>query len=346
MKAAIYHDFGGAIALQNVADPELINGGAVLKVLATGLCLSDWHGWKGHDADIKLPHVPGHELVGEIVAIDSSVKTFKTGDRVTLPFVGGCGRCATCSSGNPQVCPQQFQPGFTHWGSFAEYVSIHYAQENLVHLPDSISNTTAASLGCRFATSYRGVVQQGRVREDEWVIIFGCGGVGLSAIMIAVAKGAQVIAIDTKQTALDRARKAGAHHTILSTEARLHLEQLNNLTDGGADLTVDAIGHPQVLKDAIHSLNRRGSHVQIGIMQPDHSLAPVPMDRIIAYELEILGSHGMAAFDYPEMLDIIVNGQLLPELLIDKEISLSDAIHALPSMNDYEGSGVRIITSF
>ncbi len=114
---------------------------------------------------------------------------------MTLPFVGGCGACPQCASGNHQVCDRQFQPGFTHWGSFAEYVAIDYADINLVRLPDAMSFDTASSLGCRFITSFRAVVDQGGTRRAmggrAWL-----WGVGLSAIMIANALGANVIAID------------------------------------------------------------------------------------------------------------------------------------------------------
>ena len=179
-----------------MADPTPTPQGVVIKVEATGLCRSDWHGWMGHDPDITLPHVPGHELAGSVQAIGSQVTRWRTGDRVTVPFVGGCGHCFECTSGNHQVCEHQFQPGFTAWGSFAEYVAIDFADTNLVRLPPELDYATAASLGCRFVTSFRAIVDQGRVRPGEWVAIHGCGGVGLSAIMIASAMGANVIAID------------------------------------------------------------------------------------------------------------------------------------------------------
>ena len=196
MKAAIYNEFQGPIQIETVPDPEPQTNGVVLKVEATGICRSDWHGWMGHDADISLPHVPGHELAGRIVEIGGEIKSWKIGDRVTLPFVGGCGKCQPCIEGNPQVCDNQFQPGFTHWGSFAEYVAINYAEQNLVRLPNQISFEEAASLGCRYITAFRAVADQGKLREGQAISIFGCGGVGLSAILIARALGAQVIAVD------------------------------------------------------------------------------------------------------------------------------------------------------
>ena len=142
------------------------------------------------------------------------VRNFKSGDRVTVPFVCGCGSCPQCTSGNQQVCDHQSQPGFTHWGSFAEYVAIDHADTNLVKLPEEIDLCTAAVLGCRFITSFRAVVDQGRVTEGQYVAVHGCGGVGLSAVMIASALGAAVIAIDINPNNLNRAKELGAVHTL------------------------------------------------------------------------------------------------------------------------------------
>jgi alcohol dehydrogenase len=127
MKAALYETFAQPFSVQNVPDPTPTPTGVVIAVKATGLCRSDWHGWMGHDSDIVLPHVPGHEFAGEIVAVGRDVKSWKVGQRVTVPFVCGCGTCPQCASGNHQVCDHQFQPGFTHWGSFAQYVAIDRA---------------------------------------------------------------------------------------------------------------------------------------------------------------------------------------------------------------------------
>jgi len=169
MRALIYEKFGGELSIQNVQDPLPHHHGVVIQVNATGLCRSDWHGWMGHDADISLPHVPGHELAGVVEAIGKDVKRFNVGDRVTVPFVCGCGSCPQCQTGNHQICDHQSQPGFTHWGSFAEYVRIDHADTNLVKLPDEIDDMTAAALGCRFITAYRAVVDQGRIREGQYV---------------------------------------------------------------------------------------------------------------------------------------------------------------------------------
>jgi alcohol dehydrogenase len=271
MKAAVYEAFQQPITIQTVPDPTPTPDGVVIEVKATGLCRSDWHGWMGHDADITVPHVPGHELAGVIAAVGKDVTRWQVGDRVTLPFVCGCGRCPQCLSGNHQVCDFQFQPGFTHWGSFAEYVAIQYADVNLVRLPDSVGFETAASLGCRFVTSFRAVVDQGRVRAGEWVAVHGCGGVGLSAIMIASALGANVIAIDIADDKLDFARQMGAVATVNAAKTPKVVKEVKIISDGGAHLSLDALGSPTTCYNSIANLRKRGRHVQIGLMLGDHS---------------------------------------------------------------------------
>ncbi len=208
--------------------------------------------------DIRLPHVPGHELAGFVEAVGRDVNNWKKGDRVTVPFVSGCGSCPQCHSGNHQVCDNQFQPGFTHWGSFAEYVSIHYADINLVRLPETIDFATAASLGCRFVTSFRAIVDQGRVSAGQWVAVHGCGGVGLSAIMIANALGAQVVAIDIADQKLELAKSVGAAATVNASKVANVVEAVMEITKGGAHVSVDALGHATTCFNSISNLRKRG----------------------------------------------------------------------------------------
>ncbi len=345
MRAAVFEEFQGPITIGNVADPMPSTTGIVLRVKACGICRSDWHGWMGNDPDIKLPHVPGHELAGEIVALGSEVRDSSVGERVTLPFVCGCGACEPCQAGEQQICDHQFQPGFTAWGGFAEYVAIEYADMNLVRLPDEIDFVTAASLGCRFATSYRAVVDQGKVKPEQWVAVHGCGGVGLSAIMIAAAFGARVIAVDIAEDKLDFARLIGAEVAIDSRYGN-SAEAILDITDGGAHISVDALGHPEILINSIASLRKRGKHIQIGIMESGRHRPQVPIDKIIGRELEMIGSHGMQAHRYPEMLELIRIGKLEPQRLIGNRISLAESLIELTNMNSFSGTGVTVIDRF
>jgi alcohol dehydrogenase len=346
MKALVYEQFQSLPKIQKVSDPSPELNGVVIQVKATGLCRSDWHGWMGHDSDIVLPHVPGHEFAGEIIATGKDVRKWKIGDRVTVPFVCACGICPTCASGNQQICDEQFQPGFTHWGSFAEFVRIDRAETNLISLPESMGYETAASLGCRFATSFRAVVDQGKVAGGQWVAVFGCGGVGLSAIMIAKALGAQVIAIDISEKQLDLAKTVGADVILNPKSISSTPEAIYEISKGGVHVSLDALGNSKTAYDSVASLRKRGKHIQVGLLLDQEKDTALPMNLVIAKELEILGSHGMQAWRYTEMMDMIENGKLNPQALIGKTISLEDAITALPEMNKFENQGITIINQF
>ncbi len=174
MQAVRYDAYGVLPSLVEVPDPECPDDGVVINVRATGVCRSDWHAWQGHDP-VALPHIPGHEFAGVIVAVGARVRSHAIGDRVTAPFVCGCGKCSWCLSGDAQICPDQSQPGFTIDGSFAELVAIPAADFNVVPLPANLDFVAAASLGCRFATAYRAITVHGRVEARQWVSVYGCG---------------------------------------------------------------------------------------------------------------------------------------------------------------------------
>ena len=346
MKAVYFEKFKGPVEIRNAANPVVFADSVIVEVKATGLCRSDWHGWMGHDPDIVLPHVPGHELAGKIVEIGSEIQNFKVGERVTVPFVSGCGHCPECLSGNHQVCDSQFQPGFTAWGSFAEFVEIKYADINLVKLPDEIDYVTAASLGCRFITSFRAVIDQGKVDTGQWVAVHGCGGVGLSAIMIAMAAGANVIAVDIDDQKLQLAKKCGAGFLINARKNKNVPDEIRKLTVRGAHLSIDALGSQETCFNSVSCLRKRGKHIQVGLMTGDHKHPRIPMDKVVAHELEIQGSHGMQAFRYTDMFEMIKSGMLNPELLVGKTISLEETPKALVEMDRFENIGVTVINKF
>jgi len=343
VRALLYEAFGGPLEVREVAAPEPAPGGVVVSVGATGICRSDWHAWQGHDADVRLPHVPGHELAGSVAAVGAGVRRWRVGDRVTVPFVCACGSCPRCAQGDPQVCDRQTQPGFTHWGSYAELVALDAADVNLVALPDAMPYATAAALGCRYATAFRAVVQQGRVRPGEWVAVHGCGGVGLSAVQVAVAAGARVVAVDVTDGALQLARDLGAEHAVDGRAADV-VEAVRELTAGGAALSLDALGSPATCAASVSCLLPRGRHVQVGLLPPEAGRAAVPMERVVALELEVLGSHGMAAHAYPELLGLVSAGRLRPDLLVTREITLDEAGEALRTVG--EVPGITVLTSF
>lgn len=332
MRAVVFDEYDVLPAVREVDEPDCPDDGVLVRVAATGVCRSDWHAWKGHDP-VALPHVPGHELAGVVDTVGRDVTGWRVGDRVTVPFVCGCGSCAYCLAGEAQVCPEQTQPGFTGPGSFAELVAIHAADTNLVRLPDEVDLVTAASLGCRFATAFRALTVHGRVRAGDWVAVHGCGGVGLSAVMVAAALGARVVAVDVRSAALDLARELGSEVLVDGREVDDTGAAVADVTGGGAHVSLDALGSAATAAASVRSLRRRGRHVQVGLLLGENAAPPLPMDRVVAWELEVYGSHGMPAVDYPALMAMVADGRLRPDRLVRRVIGLEEAGAALAAMD-------------
>jgi alcohol dehydrogenase len=339
VRAVVYNEFGHLPVLRDVPEPDCPADGAVIQVEATGVCRSDWHAWLGHDPDVKLPHIPGHEYAGTVLRVGAGVRSWTPGQRVTVPFVCACGSCPPCREGNGQVCVDQTQPGFTHPGSFAEQVAVRHADVNLVALPDAVDAITAAALGCRFATAYRAVTFHGAVSAGDWVAVHGCGGVGLSAVMIAAAHGARVVAVDTSDAALELAVRFGAVTTLKPPAAN----EIRSLTDGGVRVSIEALGRTSTYADSLAGLRLRGRHVQVGLLLGDDASPAVDMGAVIAGELEIVGSHGMAAGDYPPMLAEIADGLLRPCDLVARTLGLDQAPAALAELGLANRAGITVV---
>ena len=337
-----YRAVGELPTLVEVDEPACPSDGVVVTVAATGVCRSDWHAWQGHE-EVALPHVPGHEYAGTVAAVGSEVTRLGVGDRVTVPFVLGCGRCEYCRRGDAQVCPDQLQPGFSLPGSFAERVAVPRADANVVPLPDEVSYAAAAALGCRFATAYRAVVTHGGVDAGQWVVVVGCGGVGLSAVMVAVARGARVVAVDVRSDARRAAADLGAEATVDPDATPDVAAHVRGLTGGGAHVGLDAFGDPTAAATSVASLRPRGRHVQVGLLTGEHARTALPMDLVVARELAVLGSHGMPAVDYPALLELLVAGTLAPERLVTRRIGLHEAGAALAAMSGPTSAGITLV---
>ncbi|HET8952035.1 MAG TPA: zinc-dependent alcohol dehydrogenase family protein [Solirubrobacteraceae bacterium] len=343
MRALVMHAFREPLRLEEVADPRLPPDGALVEVRTTGLCRSDWHGWMGHDASIALPHVPGHEFAGVVAEVGPEVRGIRPGDRVTAPFCCGCGTCEPCRLGHTQICERDYQPGFTGWGSFAERVLVPVADLNCVPLPDELDFEAAAALGCRLMTAFAAVGERGGLRAGDWLAVHGCGGVGLSAVMLGHALGARVIAVDVAPGPLQRAAALGAAHTLEASGDTA--ERIRELTLGGAHVSIDAIGNAATAAASMRSLRRRGRHVQVGLLAGDErgvGGVPVPLAELISRELEVAGVHGMPVRDYPALLRLIASGAVDPARLIGRRIGLEDAGAALAAM-DRPAEGITVI---
>jgi alcohol dehydrogenase len=345
VRAAVFHEYGGPLTIEDVPDPAPPADGVVVEVGATGICRSDWHAWMGHDPDVAPPHVPGHELAGTVVAVAAGVRGVRTGERVTVPFCLGCGRCVQCRAGETQICDDDYQPGFTGPGSFAQYVALPHAELNLVRLPEALGFVEAAALGCRFMTAFAAITVHGRAREGEWVAVHGCGGLGLAAVMIAVAAGARVAAVDIDSATLALARELGAEVAV-DARAGDPAAAIADATGGGAHVSLDALGSAATCAASVASLRKRGRHVQVGLLLGDERSVPVPMSRVISHELELAGVHGMAVRHYPALLDAITAGRLEPGRLVGATVGLEDAGAELAAMGAFARRGATVITRF
>ncbi len=347
MKAALITQFSKPLEITEVAEPDTPSDGVVIEVKACGVCRSDWHGWKGTNHVIKLPHVPGHELAGIVVSVGADCRKFRKGDRVTVPVILGCGECSCCRAGNLTICDDQYVVGFNGWGAFAERVAIPLADANVLKLPDDISDEVAAALGCRTTTSFSAVVDKAAVKPGETLAVHGCGGVGLSSIMIGAAVGATVIAVDIIDEKLELAKQVGATHTINAARTNDVGQAIRDLTSGGADASIEALGITDTFHNSLRCLKKLGRHVQIGQPLDAHANPEIPLLETVYYrQLVIMGSRGLPALRFPALFEMISAGRLNIEKLIRTRIALEDAGTALAKMDNHEDVGITLINRF
>lgn len=343
MKAAQMTAFDGPLSVTDLPEPDCPRDGAVVAVRACGVCRSDHHAWKGTDPDVHLPHVMGHEFAGEVVETGPECRAFTIGDRVTAPFILGCGACPDCRGGEPTICDHQQVIGFTIPGAFAERIAIPRADFNLVPLPENVGFTAAAGMGCRVTTAFRAVVDRGRLQPGEWLAVHGCGGVGLSAVMIGAALGAQVLAIDVVPDALALARDFGATATLDANGGDVG-EAVREITGGGAHVSVEALGLTATFANSLAGLRKLGRHVQIGMPVGANASPPLPLlDLVYARQLCLLGTRGIGPARFAALFEMIAAGRLDPGRLVTKTIALSEADTALREMDCFHGSGVTVI---
>ena len=333
------------LALRNVPDAQPGALGAVLKVEANGVCRSDWHVWVG-DVNRGYPIIMGHEMTGVIEEVAPGVTGFKKGDRVIVPFSGGEGSCPYCQEGRPNLCDAPIVPGRTYPGGYAEYVSITLADRNLVALPDSVSFSEGAALGCRFMTSFYGLVYRAKIQPGEWVVVYGCGGIGLSAINIAAALGCRVIGVDINPANLELARVMGAE-SVIDSRTNNAVEAVKQTTGSGAHVSVDALGIAETCVNGIMSLRKGGRHLQVGITtKKEAGYIKLPVDIIVTRALELLGTLGMPAHQFGAMMPMVLQNRLNPGKMINREISLSDVQSVFQSMTTSTNAGTFVVTNF
>ncbi len=350
MKAAVMDGVRQPLSVRDVPEPTVPPHGAMVRVEANGICRSDWHVWTGDwtwfGMKLKFPHVLGHELCGVVEEVGADVRRIKRGDRVIVPFSQGEGTCEWCRGGTPNLCDTPLTPGFAYWGGYGRFVAAPYADVNLVALPETIPFVDAAALGCRFMTAFHGVVDRAQVQAGEWVAVHGCGGVGLSAVHIASAMGANVIAVDMGEEKLAMAQQLGAMATI-DVRTTNPTKAIRDITHGGAHVAVDALGIADTCRNAVASLRKRGRHLQLGMTSAkEKGEIALPIDLIVLKEISVIGSAGMPAPRFESMLRMVTSGKLSPGRLVNRSIGLADASAVLESMDSYATTGVTVITDY
>lgn len=322
---------------------------ALIKVEAIGVCRSDHHFWEwGPDSGMMNfdgPKVMGHEISGTVVETGKDVTNFKVGDRVVIPFSGSDGTCKYCNSGQPHLCENSYIPGVSYVGGYAEYVCVPKANRNLAHLPEDLSFLNGAALGCRFITAFHGLVDRAAITIGENVVVFGCGGVGLSAINIAKAAGANVIAVDINPENLKLAKVMGADTTINGKEVDA-VEEVQKLTSSGADLAVDALGLELTVNNCIASLRKGGRLLQIGITTKNGGNVSVPMTSVVMREISVIGTLGMPPFRYDSIWPMLSAGKLDPSKMVTGEININQVNDVFKEMSNNTVKGTNVVTSF
>ncbi|MFN0115250.1 MAG: alcohol dehydrogenase catalytic domain-containing protein [Paracoccaceae bacterium] len=345
MRAAVLTGWRQPLAAGEVPDPACPEDGVVLRTLACGVCRSDWHAWTGSDPDVTLPHIPGHEYCGVVEEVGPGVTRWQRGDRVIAPFILACGACPACAAGEQTTCPTQIVPGFTQAGAFAELIAVPRADANLTRLPGGMDPALAAALGCRVTTAWHALTGRAAVRPGEWVAVFGTGGVGLSALLLARAIGARVVAVDVVKDKLDHARAHGAEAVVDASRGDAAAE-VRAVTGGGAHVAIEALGIAATATAALRSLRKLGRMVQVGMPAGEHATMALPMDAVYSGQLAIFGTRGMPAWRYPPLLSLIAGGGVDLSPLIARRVRLSDTTAELAAFDRPAPPGVAVITDF
>ena len=353
MRAAILQSYGEPLAIRDLPAPEPASTGAVVRVDACGVCRSDWHAWKGHGewADDRVPRgqVLGHEPAGTVVAVGDDVTRFAPGDDVVVPFSLGDGTCRHCRRGHGNVCADGRALGFEPDapGAFAERVAVPDADYNLVTRPSWLPARDAAALGCRYMTAYHALFERAGVGAGDWVAVHGCGGVGLSVTQLAAAAGARIIAVDIDDEALDRAHTLGATATVRGdTGQRTVPGRIRSLTDGGADVSLDALGRAETCQNSVRSVRPRGTHVQVGLTTAaERGAVELPTDWMTRWEVSFLGARGMPPTTYDDLFAFLNATDVDPGSLVTRELALEDVSARLAAMDEYAVRGVEVVTT-
>jgi D-arabinose 1-dehydrogenase-like Zn-dependent alcohol dehydrogenase len=343
MRAAVLREYNRDLSIEDVAFPKCPKDGVILKVLACGVCRSDWHGWTGEHPRVKPGQIGGHEYCGEVVEAGPLAK-YKVGHRLVAPFILACGSCPSCQSGNSNTCPNQRLPGFTEPGAFAEYVSVPL-DHNLAVLPETLTPLLAAGLGCRVTTAWHALTGRAALQAGEWLAVHGTGGVGLSALILGRALGARVVVVDIVPEKLAHALSLGAEAAVDAREGTT-AATIRAITGGGAHVSVEALGIAATTNASIECLRPLGRHVQVGMPVGHTARMEINMNAVYMGNLALFGTRGMPSWRYPSLLSLIQGSRVDMSPLVARQIRLSEVSRELAAFNGPTAPGVAVVTDF
>lgn len=343
MRAAVIGEFRADLSLETVPDPVCEADGVVLRVLACGICRSDWHGWVGEHAKVRPGAILGHEYCGEVVEAGPRAG-WLVGDRVIAPFILSCGACPECRSGQSTTCRAQRVPGFGEPGAYAEFVGAPHAH-NLARLPDGLSPGLAAGLGCRVTTAYHALTGRAALQAGEWLAVHGTGGIGLSVLLIGRALGARVVVVDVVPERLAHALSLGAEVAIDAREGEV-AARIVAATGGGAHISVEALGIEATTNASIDCLRPLGRHVQVGLPTGHTARMQINMNAVYMKQLALYGTRGMPSWRYPSLLDLIQRGVVNLRPIVARQVALSGASAELRAFDAPMPPGVAVIIDF
>jgi len=337
MKAAVFYGAHQPLKIEEVPTPTPAPGEALVKVAACGVCHTDLH-YLDHGVPTfkKPPLILGHEVSGAIAALGDGANRWKVGDRVLIPAVVGCGQCAMCRTGRENVCEKMVMFGNNVDGGYAEYMLA--PAKDLLRLPDELPLEEGAIIADAVTTPYHAVVNRGNLKPGDQVVVFGCGGLGLNIVQIAAALGGNVIAVDILPEKLNWARRLGARVALNGKDYERIDKEIRKLTGGGADIGFEAIGNPTTQAQTFASLRTGGRFVVVGF-----SAQPLSLDigRLMYREMEIVGSLGCRAVDYPRVLELARQNKIKIKELVTARFALDEINAAFDVLR--RGKGIRSI---
>lgn len=339
MKAAVFHGGGKPLMITDVPAPEPKAGEVVLRVAACGLCHTDLHYLDHGVPTFKSPPIIlGHEAAGTVARLGPGVTGLKEGDRVLAPSVWACGACRFCRAGRENLCAELVMPGNHVDGAFAEFVAV--PAKEVVSLPPSIPLERACVIADAVSTPYHAVKRRGRVMTGDTVAVVGCGGVGLNVVQCAALAGATVVAVDMSDARLELAKQLGARFAINPKTAERVDKEIRKLTDGGVDVAFEVIGTPKTIDLAFNLIRKGGRLVVIGF---SHDPVPINAGKLMFYELEVMGSLGCGAGEYPEIVQLVESGRITLEPIVSGTIPLDAINEGFDRMR--RGEGVRWVVT-